>query len=255
MHLPTVVGHIYGDELIVDIGIGNRNNNAYAVVFAEPMSFVDQVLGQLARSPSSTMNTVLREHLRRTGRYDLHRLSDPQVLSLARSAFIQRQLVIAKRPRILGSYALRFDGTSVELTHAGQRMKRWSAVSGKPGFQTVEHQGSKDIGPLPEGAWLARQAKFERIDLYGSFVGFTGRGTWPGSTPSWGRFRIWLEPVGETKTFDRSGFSIHGGATPGSAGCIDLTSNVEDFARHFLAYGKDLLLVVTYPVATPKKKS
>ena len=81
-----------------------------------------------------------------------------------------------------------------------------------------------------------------------------GRGTWPGSTASWGRFRIWLEPLESTKTYGRSGFSIHGGVSAGSAECIDLTSSMEDFARHFLAYGRDMTLVVEYPSLPGPKK-
>lgn len=124
--------------------------------------------------------------------------------------------------------------------------RQWTAVSGRDGFQAAEHQALKDAGPLPEGTWLARQSRFERMGVYGSVAGWTGRGTWPGATASWGRFRVWLEPVGSTATYERSGFSIHGGINAGSAGCVDLTQNIDEFARYFLAYGRDLQLVVTY---------
>lgn len=40
---------------------------------------------------------------------------------------------------------------------------------------------------------------------------------------------------------------IHGGAVPGSAGCIDLTGNMEDFYRDYLNYNGDLSLTVKYP--------
>ena len=40
---------------------------------------------------------------------------------------------------------------------------------------------------------------------------------WRGGTDSWGESRVWLEPAKETNLYGRSGFSIHGGAVPGSA--------------------------------------
>lgn len=48
--------------------------------------------------------------------------------------------------------------------------------------------------------------------------------------PAWGRYRFWLKPDVGTQTFGRDNFSIHGESTPGSAGCIDLTSEMDDFA-------------------------
>lgn len=40
---------------------------------------------------------------------------------------------------------------------------------------------------------------------------------WRGGTDSWGESRVWLEPAKETNLYGCSGFSIHGGAVPGSA--------------------------------------
>ena len=40
---------------------------------------------------------------------------------------------------------------------------------------------------------------------------------------------------------------MHGGTTPGSAGCLDLGDNMDDFTKYFLEYGKDLPLRVVYP--------
>jgi hypothetical protein len=56
----------------------------------------------------------------------------------------------------------------------------------------------------------------------------------------------WLEPANDTTTYNRSGFSIHGGDTPGSAGCIDLTEHIADFVQLFIEYGKDMELIVKY---------
>lgn len=41
-------------------------------------------------------------------------------------------------------------------------------------------------------------------------------------------------------------FSIHGGWTPESAGCIDMTSNIKNFVALFEFVGKDLIVEVKY---------
>ncbi|MBQ4070542.1 MAG: hypothetical protein IJD52_04200 [Alphaproteobacteria bacterium] len=71
-------------------------------------------------------------------------------------------------------------------------------------------------------------------------------GKWPGSEYSWGNSRVWLDPSKETNTYDRSGFSVHGGAEPGSAGCIDLTHHIDEFTQWFENNGLDLILSVKY---------
>ena len=42
------------------------------------------------------------------------------------------------------------------------------------------------------------------------------------SRSSWGNYRIIIHPYPTTETFGRGGMFLHGGDTPGSAGCIDL---------------------------------
>lgn len=258
MLLPVTFKDRFGEDLILDIGIGNRNEKAFSVVFPEPMSAVDDMLNDAARASSSYPYLALRDFLLQTGHHDLHRMQPRDVVRHVRNAFIQQRLVLGRPPRLFGTLSLQFDGKTLELLRAHVVVRRWARVSGRTGYQGVEHQETPDTGPLPEGQWLAPQSRFERIGPYGGIVGFTGRGTWPGSTTAWGRFRVWLEPVGDTKTFGRSGFSIHGGTAPGSAGCVDLTSSMDDFSRYFLAYGRDTQLAVKYPAsakpATSKAK-
>ena len=50
----------------------------------------------------------------------------------------------------------------------------------------------------------------------------------------------------EVNMAGESGFSIHGGEEPGSAGCIDLTSEMPGFADWFKKNGKDLIVEVEY---------
>ena len=65
------------------------------------------------------------------------------------------------------------------------------------------------------------------------------KGKFPGGSFAWGYYRVWIENPDivnvynyELKTLiTRSGFSIHGGITPGSAGCIDLYKNANRFFR------------------------
>lgn len=48
---------------------------------------------------------------------------------------------------------------------------------------------------------------------------------------AWGRHWITIHPYPSTKTHGRGGFFIHGGATPGSAGCIDLSVHMSFFVQ------------------------
>ena len=70
---------------------------------------------------------------------------------------------------------------------------------------------------------------------------------WKTNSDAWGYSRIPIRALPETNTFGRHSMYVHGGITPGSAGCIDLTGNMEDFYRDFLNYNGDLSLEVKYP--------
>ena len=54
-----------------------------------------------------------------------------------------------------------------------------------------------------------------------------------------GQLPPWLAPHANTQTFGRDNFSIHGGSDPGSAGCIDLMSEMDDFADLMQVLGQD----------------
>ena len=144
-----------------------------------------------------------------------------------------------------GQYAI-FDGKSLTIYQDGKVTASWNAVSGKDGFQTPEYQNVKGKGTIPEGTYVARQEKLQYITSYGLVVGLLNKGTWPGSLYSWGSSRIALEASKETNTFDRGGFYVHGGWEPGSNGCIDLTSQMDDFTKWFENNGHDLIINVKY---------
>ncbi|HIU65485.1 MAG TPA: peptidoglycan-binding protein [Candidatus Enterousia avicola] len=96
---------------------------------------------------------------------------------------------------------------------------------------------------LSERGIVARKKDFQNRDDYGPIKKYT---SWPGGEHGWGKHRVWLEPSKETDTYGRGGFSIHGGEEPGSAGCIDLTSEMPAFADWFKKNGKDLIIKVKY---------
>ena len=149
-----------------------------------------------------------------------------------------------------GQYAV-FDGKKFTLYENDKPIMSWDAVSGKDGYRSPEYQNLKDTGPIPEGTYVARQEKLQHITLPDAVFGVAAIigeqiGSWPGSYYSWGNSRVWLEPSKETNTYGRDDFSIHGGWVPGSAGCIDLTSNMDNFVALFDYIGNDLIIQVEY---------
>src|SRR5690606_25253592 len=72
------------------------------------------------------------------------------------------------------------------------------------------------------------------------------RGPFPFNEASWGESRIELTPDSGTNTFGRSGFFIHGGDMPGSAGCIDLLAEESDFMDYIRGVGQPVTLTVEY---------
>ena len=172
---------------------------------------------------------------------------DSDVLSAIAS--IWQQLVDQASAAIADFNYLIFDGTRLCWVGPANRGRCWGAVSGRTGYQDASQQSLRDRGPIPEGLWYVRQSEYQEMPDYNwiqSFLQEIGRTAWPGGESSWGRRRIWLLSAPSTEIYDRSGFSIHGGDRPGSAGCIDLTNQMPSFANAFRQYGKDMILVVRY---------
>ncbi|MEZ5601109.1 MAG: DUF2778 domain-containing protein [Candidatus Competibacteraceae bacterium] len=96
------------------------------------------------------------------------------------------------------------------VRQAGQRSFR---------LQCVAATGFRE-GPIPQGIYWIRPDELDdnwlNCRLSDRFAN------------AWGRYRISIHPF-TTETFGRGGFFIHGGATPGSAGCIDLTNHMDRF--------------------------
>ena len=62
----------------------------------------------------------------------------------------------------------------------------------------------------------------------------------------WGEYITWFTPIDNTNTFGRGNFSIHGGSSPGSAGCIDLTEDNYKLHQWFLKLNKSLVSNIQY---------
>jgi hypothetical protein len=124
-----------------------------------------------------------------------------------------------------------FDGK--HLTLRGKKAQIFPAVSGKRdpklGFvYSAERQKERSTGPIPAGEyWINFEELWEN--------------SWyrRGSRSAWGNYRLTIHVFPGTVTHDRGGFFIHGGAVPGSAGCIDLTNNIDRFVAALRAELKD----------------
>jgi len=139
-------------------------------------------------------------------------------------------------------YERHFNGSKLTLKENGNPIVSWPGVSGRAGTQGPEYQSYRDRGPLPQGGYRANMSEMERYEdtsAWDRIKGLGGGGKWPGGTTAWGHYRVWLEPDANTQTFGRDNFSIHGGLFPGSAGCIDLAGEMDDFADLMKALGQD----------------
>ncbi len=134
--------------------------------------------------------------------------------------------------------SLYFDGNRLHIIDksTGRGVYNTIAYSGRgDGMNNPASQNQKSIGPIPQGNYSFQMSNIQTIstldNVAGSVGGLLGQkwGGWPGGTYSWGDTRVFLTPSEYTNTYGRGGFSIHGGYSPGSAGCIDLVGNNNAF--------------------------
>jgi hypothetical protein len=86
------------------------------------------------------------------------------------------------------------------------------ATSGRPNCEC--DASAKDRGPIPTGGYTLHTNQLTNPGRVGD-IGRNMRG-------DWGDWRAPLVPGPGTNTYGRSGFFLHGGRYPGSAGCIDV---------------------------------
>jgi hypothetical protein len=173
-----------------------------------------------------------RERLLRERENPPSYVRDPRVAGpwwAAYTAAIERlNLLIAERGNSTLADApveLYFDGRTLTMRGAGG-VRVWSGVSGQRADGIFDYSPSRqrihNEGPIPEGVYWLDPAQLVHLqDRFWYFVYERG----------WGTHRITVHPFDTTRTFGRGGFFIHGGTVAGSAGCIDLTSQMEEFAR------------------------
>lgn len=151
-----------------------------------------------------------------------------------------------------------FTGGSLILYDRDGSRKLFGAVSGRvgPGGQTDSRlQAARNRGPIPEGRYYFNPANvqsFSDLSLAEKIASLVPPpiwklGPWPGGLPAWGNQRVELSADPSTNTYGRSGFFIHGGLTPGSAGCIDLCDRDVDFFSAVGTSADDITVEVDYP--------
>lgn len=151
----------------------------------------------------------------------------------------EMQYLVAKNGKLVSSQLLKgtkfglvFNGTVLTQLRADGTTRTIPAVSGRvEGWGEVhpDMQADRGRGPIPAGRYTFNRSDIQSITPRDRALGLIGRGGWPGGTYAWGSQRVFLTPAAGTNTYGRSGFSIHGGGKPGSAGCIDLCDMVNTF--------------------------
>lgn len=160
--------------------------------------------------------------------------------------------------------SLSFDGDKLFWIVNGKPIKTWDAVSGLTWKNTPPKDWGemlkkyttnrevwakdKNAGPLPEGQYSVGPLETRSGDMeeIGSLEAFwyklTGQVSDKDSDRqfckntilsriSWGNYRAPITPSGSQKMYNRGDFYVHGGSLKGSHGCIDLTDDMEDFAK------------------------
>ena len=156
-----------------------------------------------------------------------------------------------------------FDGNNVDLykygqyngnkLQNGQLQGNLSGQSGDDYHQSSVYQNVANHGPIPEGTYWADQKQRQNIGLLDAVLGGITKvfnlpyGAWKGSIPAWGTKRVWLRPDTNTNTYGRSGFSIHGGLTKGSAGCIDIPWQTGKLSNYLDNCQDSVPVYVKYP--------
>lgn len=120
-----------------------------------------------------------------------------------------------------------FDGRTLRAFGAKEAML-FPAVSGKRTEKglfdySTQRQRIAYQGPIPAGEYWIQPSQLWENNWFKSALR-SPRG-------AWGNFRLTIHPFPSTQTHGRGGFFIHGGAVPGSAGCIDLVTHIDKFVE------------------------
>lgn len=127
----------------------------------------------------------------------------------------------------------------------GQLQGNLNGQSGDDYHQSSVHQNVANHGPIPEGTYWADQDQRQNIGLLDAVLGGITKvfnlpyGTW--------KKRVWLRPDANTNTYGRSGFSIHGGLSKSSAGCIDIPWQTGKLSNYLDNCQDSVPVYVKYP--------
>lgn len=130
--------------------------------------------------------------------------------------------------------SLVFDGKQLRAAGTVEAMT-YPAVSGRPVSQgkfdySADRQKVPDAGPIPEGEYWIKPSQMQENAWYRAH----------NPRFAWGDYWLTIHPYPATPTHGRGGFFIHGGSTPGSAGCIDLTMHMTRFVEALKKELRDL---------------
>jgi len=144
---------------------------------------------------------------------------------------------------------LLFNGSNLSWLQVDGSTSSWGAVSGvldNLGRTQFWAQSVKDYGPIPEG-WYSVDPQNTLAMSNASNV--LDKLKWMLKYSAWGSYATPILSQSGTQeyAFGRNNAFIHGGTTPGSIGCIDLTSNNANFHKSFISHGRILPLNVAYP--------
>ena len=166
-----------------------------------------------------------------------------------------------KEWRNIGEEYLFFNGYNLYYYHQ-KECDLFKAVSGRPNEDgsfsyDKTRQALAGEGPIPEGFYYINPQEIQSfwyLSRIQKIAAFVNKGPFPKGPVAWGFSRVWISPE-NVKIFDeqsgeeviRLGFSIHGGLTPGSADCIDLSGNSFRFFRKLWhSKSKSIRLNVSY---------
>ena len=158
-----------------------------------------------------------------------------------------------------------FDGNNVDLYKYGQSngnrllngqlQGNLNGQSGDDYHQGSIYQNVANHGPIPEGTYYANQDQRQSLTLkdvalkLGEKLGINTnqKSNWSGYPTAWGTKRVWLQPDTNTNTYGRSGFSIHGGLSKGSRGCIDIPWQTGKLSNYLDGCQDSVPVYVNYP--------
>lgn len=177
-----------------------------------PVRFNLRYPGQYFDEESGLHYNYFRSYNPATGRYTQ---ADPIRLEGGWNRFLYVGGNPLSRSDPLGLTSINFDPINGILTvdpeTEGRGPYSMPASSGRPGCGCSP--SNKDTGPIPSGIYVIDASQVSKPGLVGRLAR-NMRG-------DWGNWRVPLTPNEGTPTFNRSGFFLHGGSYPGSAGCID----------------------------------